>query len=167
MGKAIKPNHHAILKGRPFDLKLYHKSLSISCAFGNFFSSRFKFYEFFKKCSNPEEHFYATLFMKPGVPGGYNKKMKEKYFKVSAVFWSVWNHKGNHNCKGKLVHNVCIISAADLPAVVPMASNYLFFNKYFDSYDHTVITCMEQSIVARNRLEYEEECLDTVLRLKN
>ena len=172
-GKAIKPNHHAILKGRPFDLKLYHKSLSynaISYAFGNFLvhdSTASKFYEFFKKCSNPEEHFYATLFMKPGVPGGYDKKMKKKYFKVAAVFWSAWNHKGSHKCKGKLVHNVCIVSAADLPAVVPMASNYLFFNKYFDSYDHTVMTCMEQNIVARNRLEYEEECLDIVLRLEN
>ena len=32
--------------------------------------------KFFFSCKNPEEHFYPTVFMMPGVPGGYDPSIK-------------------------------------------------------------------------------------------
>ena len=34
----------------------------------------------------------------------------------------------------------------------------LFHNKYFMEVDHTVMDCMEERAVARNRLEFEQDC---------
>ena len=145
----------------------FYKSSSysaISIKFANFliFDSRArKFHEFFKLCRSPEEHFYATLFMLPGVPGGFNRNIsKEHYFQVSRSFW-IFNRKKNF-CRGKLIHSVCIVAAADLSRVVDFkkGSNHLFHNKYFMGMDHTVMTCMEERIVAQNILDYQEECRD-------
>ena len=91
----------------------------------------------------------------PGVPGGRNETIpKSRYFEVATAFWTespVW-----YDCQGKVVHNVCIIGAGDLVDVVEAKS--LFFNKYFMDFDHTVMTCMEERIVAQNKMEYLEDC---------
>ena len=160
-----KVDQHTKLKNRPFDLSMYHKSSSynaLSYQFSKYLlhnSTALEFYEFFKNCSNPEEHFYATLFMMPGVPGGFNKNIPESdYFRVAGAFW-VFKKKKDCDCHGKLIHNVCIITAADLSLVVAdKEPGHLFVNKYFSSLDHTVMSCMEERIVARNQLEYQSEC---------
>ena len=61
----------------PFNLKYYKcvVYMAISYKFAHYLltnSTAIKVREFFKTCSNPEEHFYATLYMIPGVPGGFN-----------------------------------------------------------------------------------------------
>lgn len=147
----------------PFDLNDYHKSSSynaISYQFANFLvnnSTSKKIYEFFSNCSNPEEHYYATMYMMPGVPGGFSKDIpKENYFKVAKAFWY------KKDCAGKTVHSVCIVSAADLMKVSRIKDEF-FFNKYFIDYDHTVMDCMEERVVKHNMLEYQEECPDVMV----
>ena len=35
----------------------------------------------------------------------------------------------------------------------------MFHNKYFMERDHTVMDCVEEQLVMRNRLEYKKDCL--------
>lgn len=151
----------------PFDLSLYHKSSSynaLSFQFSNYLifnSTAQKLYEFFKKTRNSEEHFYATLYHTPGVPGGYKGYLHHHYFEVAGSFWSKLNtfQKKGYQCHGTVVHKVCIVGAGDLRTIVRYKpGKRLFHNKYFMEYDHTVMGCMEKRIVARNRQEYQLEC---------
>lgn len=160
----LQLDKHVFLKNRPFNLSLYHKSSSynaISYQFGNYLvnnSTAQKFYAYFKKCSNPEEHYYATLFMMPGVPGGYNKSIPvSDYFRVAGAFW-VFKKRKDCECHGQIIHAVCIITAADLAYAVTMKKSELFINKYFYGLDHTVMSCMEERIVEQNQLEYQKDC---------
>ena len=51
-------------------------------------------------------------------------------------------------------------SAGDLQAVLKEAGSYLFHDKYFMEYDHSVMDCMEEEKVERtgNRREYQHDC---------
>lgn len=166
-GTDIVMDRHTLLGDLPFSLSLYHKSSSynaLSFQFANYLvfnSTAQKLYEFFKKTRNSEEHFYATLYHTPGVPGGYKGHLHQHYFEVAGSYWSKVNtfqKKTKYKCQGTVVHKVCIVGAGDLPAVVRDKSRRLFHNKYLMSYDHTVMGCMEERIVAGNRREYQQEC---------
>ena len=73
--------------------------------------------------------------------------------------------KAKRYCKGGyIVHNICIVTSSDLSSVQSKvdANNLtgpMFHNKYFMERDHTVMDCMEEQLVIRNRLEYEKDCL--------
>ena len=143
-----------LLGDPPFNISQYYKSQSyvaLSHPFAEFLhtnATAIKIHEFFKNCANPEEHFYATIFMLPGVPGGYDRNVT--YFNMESAFWI----HGNETCHGKVVHQICIVGVGDLPRVVQMAGGHFFHNKYFMEYDHTVMSCMEERIVQMNKLEY-------------
>ena len=143
-----------LLSDPPFDISQYYKSQSyvaLSHPFAEFLhtnATAIKIHEFFKNCGNPEEHFYATIFMLPGVPGGYDRNVT--YFNMESAFWIV----GDETCHGKVVHQICVVGVGDLPRVVQMADGHFFHNKYFMEYDHTVMSCMEEKIVQMNKLEY-------------
>ena len=146
----------------PFNQSMYYKSSAynaLSFPFAHFLttnSTAIQFHNFFKQCKSPEEHFYAVMFMMDGVPGGYNRDVRSHYQYVSNVFWS---NNFSHECRGKLVHKICIVTAPNLKSVIRRSSKHLFHNKYFQKLDHTVMGCMEEKIVEKNKLEYyEEEC---------
>ena len=124
----------------PFVHHLLHNDTAISIR--NFFFS----------CKNPEEHFYATVFMMPGVPGGYDARLKH-YFSMVNVLWVP-----PHPCAGKIVHRVCIIGAGDLAKVIAYGKGHFFHNKYFLEYDHSVMYCMERRLVSKNKKEYYADC---------
>ena len=166
-GTEIVMDKHSSLDDRPFDLSLYHKSSSynaLSFQFSHYLvfnSTAQRLYEFFKKTRNSEEHFYATLYHIPGVPGGYKGHLRRDYFDVAGSYWSKVNtfqKTKKHQCHGVVVHKVCVVGAGDLPGIVRDKSRRLFHNKYFMDYDHTVMGCMEERIVAGNRREYKLEC---------
>ena len=144
----------------PFSTSQFYKSSSyvaLSYQFTDYLttnSTAIELHNFFKNCQNPEEHFYATMFMMPGVPGGYDKALASKYFVLESSFW-VYTKKTE--CHGKKVHVVCVVSAGDLPNIVSNTDNRIFHNKYFMEYDHTVMRCMEERIVQRNKLEYQQD----------
>ena len=68
-------------------------------------------------------------------------------------------------CKGGyIVHSICIVTCADLSSVqsnvdVNNLTGPMFHNKYFMERDHTAMDCIEEQLVIRNRLEYEQDCL--------
>ena len=152
----------------PFNLPYYKSSthMAISYDFAYYLltdSIAIILRNFFKGCRIPEEHFYATLFMKPGVPGGFNPKLpKELYFEIDQYFWLV--HKTGP-CSGKIVHDICVVTAGDLKRIIEASDNgrkALFHNKYFTELDHTNMDCMEERLVARNKKEYENDCTHTL-----
>ena len=124
---------------------------------------------FFKGCTIPEEFFYATIYMLPGAPGGYDPKLRSLYFHVTRYIW-----RNTAPCNGKHIHWICIITAGDMKMVAgetsphglaagyggvrPGEATALFHNKYFMEFDHTVMDCMEERLVGMNRLEYQQDC---------
>ena len=148
----------------PFDIHHYYKSLTylaLSYQFANYLttnSTAIEIHNFFKNCKNPEEHFYATIFMMPGVPGGYRREIRHLYFRVANAFWAT---SEDAQCHGRIVNKICIVDAGDLAAVLRFSRrpgrNALFQNKYFMEYDRTVMRCMEERIVQRNKLEYQQD----------
>ena len=151
----------------PFNLK-YYKSMAynaLSVDFVKFMVKDYKaqeLYQFFLGTSFPEEHFYPVLFHMPGVPGGYNPDIpKNYYFEVGHYFWRITKAELALSCFGVIVHGICIVNHADLPLIMQDTKNgakALFQNKYFMEKNHVVMDCMEEMIVAKNKLEYEEDC---------
>ena len=86
---------------------------------------------------------------------------------VSEYIWITGQRKAEieQYCKsGYVVHNICIMTSADLSSVhrqvnVKKLRGPMFHNKYFMERDHTVMDCLEEQLVVRNRLEYEKDCL--------
>ncbi len=113
----------------------------------------------------PEEHFYASLAKLPGVPGGVPRG------KVPIIDQYIWlnaaGHTRNHKerCYGRMVHYICILTVQDLPEIYHMGVDNpiptFFFNKYFMEEDHVVMDCMEERLIHRNMLEYQQDCKRT------
>lgn len=151
------------LESIPFNLT-YYKSSSYSVLSHKFVRFMLtdpvglEVHNYFTKSMHSEEHFYATLFMMSGVPGGYNPTLKDLYVRAAH---STWIFSANHKlCQGTVVNSICIITAGDLPMVMGTSENRtLFHNKYFMNHDHTAMDCLEEMIVKKNKLEYERDCL--------
>ena len=149
----------------PFNLTYYKSATygAISYKFAQFLHTNetaIKVYEFFRGCDMPEEHFYATLYMMPGIPGGYDPKLDDLYFTIDMYMW-MYTKAQKAKCGGKVVHSICIVSVPDLPEILNRSKDgklAIFSNKYFMEMDHVVMDCMEERLVARNRLEYKQDC---------
>jgi hypothetical protein len=146
----------------PFNLT-YYKSSSYSILtpkFVHFLLTdplALEVHHFFTKAMHSEEHFYATLFMMPGVPGGYEPKLNDLYVRAAHSTWQVSQH--NEPCYGIVVNSICTITARDLPMVMRTSENRtLFHNKYLMEKDHTAMDCLEERIVEKNKLEYQRDC---------
>ena len=114
--------------------------------------------QFFRRCSVPEEHYYPTLYMSPGVPGNYNSSLKKAYFRVTNSYW--FGHSAVH-CHGRVVHGICIVNSADLKSILKDSHDgkrSIFHNKYFMEDDHTIMDCAEERIVKMNKQEFVEDC---------
>ncbi len=154
------------LKGRkiPFNLPYYKSQSNIAVSFQfakHLLTDRkaLDLYKFFLNCRMPEEHYYATVYKLPNFPGGFNAELpKGLYVPVERAFWRFKN--GKAQCHGRIVHNICIVNAADLNHVMTR-SNYgtagMFHNKYFMEDDHTVMDCVEEMIVEKNIEEHERD----------
>ena len=112
-----------------------------------------------ENCRIPEEHLYATAYMMPDAPGGFSHNISIALPKVSKSVWK--HHKNSHyysegeTCSGKSVHQVCILSSADLPLVRQVVGwGVWFLNKFFMEDDHIVMDCVEEMLVTSNRQEF-------------
>ena len=164
-GKAVTSS--TPLGAPPFGLKIYKGSSynAFSYSFVHFMltnSTIQTIYKFFVKCKNAEEHFYASVYMMPGAPGGFEPQLRGKYFSVARAIWCFNGRQCQEGfyCHGQVLHTVCVTNSADLPAIVKSASlnGYVFHNKYFVEMDHTIMDCLEERIVNKNREEYQQEC---------
>ena len=147
----------------PFGIKIYKGGsyMANSRVFVSFFltnETAIAFREYMKDVKIPEEHFYASLYRLPDVPGGHPKKG----ITVPHVYKCVWLNKPTHPvCRGRNYHDICIVSSGDLPLIYSQGvdGHTFFFNKHFMEMDHIVMDCMEQRLVEQNRREYENDCL--------
>ena len=164
-GKAVTSSRR--LGAPPYGIKVYKGSSynAFSYSFVHFMltnSTIQTIYKFFMKCKNAEEHFYASVYMMPGAPGGFDPKLRGRYFAVARAIWCFNGRqcKEGFYCHGQVLHTVCVTNSADLPAIVKSSTlnGYLFHNKYFTEMDHTVMDCLEERIVDKNREEYRQEC---------
>lgn len=149
----------------PHNLTLYKSSSynAFSYLFAEYLTSdprAISLRSFFSDASHPEEHYYATVYMQPGVPGGFNPSLsRDRYFRVALATWCF--HKScKRLCHGRWYHAVCVSGAGDLPNIRSTAAENgnMFHNKYSIEVDHTVMDCMEEVIIQRNKLEYQQEC---------
>ena len=133
--------------------------MGLSYDFANFLitnSTAIKVRQFFESCKFPEEHFYAVLSAIPGVPGGFNPNALR--VTIEHCLWKKIND--TKRCNGKVVHNICIPKIDDLSKIMRETSNgdrALFHNKYFMEYDHTLMDCMEEELIVRNKREFAED----------
>ena len=146
----------------PFNLTFYKSSSYsiLSHKFVHFLLTdpiALEVHHFFTNAMHSEEHFYATLFMMPGVPGGHDPKLNDLYVRAAHSTWQLSQH--NEPCYGIVVNSICTITARDLPKVMRTSENRtLFHNKYLMERDHTAMDCLEERIVEKNKLEYLRDC---------
>ena len=118
-----------------------------------------KMHAYFRNSTVPEEHLYSTVYMHPGVPGGFREEFRDKYVDIVKATWC-YTKASKAACHGKVVHSVCVCAAGDLPKIMTTAKKHanFFHNKYVIPVDHTAMDCMEERIVKRNQEEYKEDC---------
>ena len=91
----------------------------------------------------------------PGVPGGFNPKVP-----TMSINHCNWQYKVSGPCNGKVVHNICIPKIGGLRRIMrdtENGGNAMFHNKYFMEYDHTLMDCMEEELIARNIREFDAD----------
>ena len=163
-GKPVRTNEK--LGPIPFNLTFYKSSSYsiLSAKFVHFLLTdpvALEVHHYFTKSLHSEEHFYATLFMMAGVPGGYDIKLKDVYVRAAHSTW-IYSHLARDQlCHGGIIVNaICIITGGDLPMVMSTSENRtLFHNKYLMEKDYTPMDCLEEMIVEKNKCEYERDCL--------
>ena len=98
------------------------------------------------------------------MPGGYNANISSPPPAISNITWisgPAEMGKPYKYCKGGYsVHGICILTSGDLHTVKSKVnlSWPIFHNKYFTERDHTIMDCMEEELVRRNKLEYINDC---------
>ena len=167
--RVLRPDSNKRLNGKrlPNNLTYYKSSTytALSEPFIHFMlhnKTAIALYNLMLETHIPEEHFYATLFMAPGTPGGHNPRIqKSKYIAMDHCFWRTTPKSSALQCFGKTVHMICVVNFADLPRIMKETKNgstALFHNKYFMELDPVVMDCLEERIVDMNKREYEMEC---------
>ena len=104
-----------------------------------------------------------------GVPGGYREEAADLIPHVISAIWlpkSGWEQY----CSGWIIHWICIVSSGDLQRLAKFMrtdidphlhkQGAMFHNKYFMERDHTVMDCVEEQLVNRNKQEYVRHCSD-------
>ena len=103
-----------------------------------------------------------------GVPGGYKEEVADVIPHVISAIWlpkSSWEQY----CSGWVIHWICIVSSGDLQRLTKYMrvdidphlhkQGVMFHNKYFMERDHTVMDCVEEQLVNRNKQEYRRDCI--------
>ena len=93
---------------------------------------------------------------------------------VADTIWLSWEEIGKGqktHCSGSNIHRVCIVSSGDLHRLKYSTDpDYvrapLFHNKYSMAEDHTVMDCMEELLIERNKQEYIRD-MQNVARMKS
>ena len=97
------------------------------------------------------------------VPGGYRKEVAGIIPHIVSAIWLPEVGWEPH-CSGWFMHWICIVSSGDLHRLKRFMNTSgnrgaMFHNKYFMERDHTVMDCIEEELVSRNKQEYEKDCI--------
>ena len=164
--KHNKPLYTSEELGRPpFDIQLYKSSSynALSRVFVLFFlhnQTVQTFMQWIKHAWVPEEHFYASVYMMPGSPGGHSSP--HPITSLAVVSKAIWrpqqSHGSSEKCPGKRVHQICILTSTELPLVKNVfKENVWFLNKYFMEDDHVIMDCVEEVLVKKNVEEFHQD----------
>ena len=119
-------------------------------------------YEALREAETPEVLLYATLFHMPACPGGYNPEIdKEIYFEMSHRDWKSEKNGRGMPCYRRFRDGKCMVNHAHLPRIqkeTKNGSSALFYSTYMMEVNKVTIDCMEERIVAMNKLEYNMDC---------
>lgn len=80
-----------------------------------------------------------------------------KYPLIAETIWLPLNDDDWHRyCRGSVVHRVCIVSSGDLHRLKHSTGQRfpLFHNKYSMAEDHTLMDCIEELLIERNKKEF-------------
>ena len=119
-------------------------------------------YEALREAETSEVLLYATLFHMPACPGGYNCEIdKEMYFEVYNRDWT--NEKdGRRMPFYRMFRNgKCMVKHAHLPWVLKETKNgssTLLYSTNMMEVNKVTMDCIEERIVAMNKLEYDMDC---------
>ena len=110
--------------------------------------------------------FSSIYILLAGVPGGYRKEVGPLIPNIISAIW-LPNDGWEQYCSGWFVHWICIVSSGDLHRIHrflrtddnPHNKIAMFHNKYFMERDHTVMDCVEEELVIRNKVEYARDCV--------
>jgi hypothetical protein len=101
-----------------------------------------------------------------------NAGTESDYAKVhtSGTIWLSWEEveRGSkEHCSGSSIHRVCIVSSGDLHRLKYSTNPGsvrppLFHNKYSMAEDHTVMDCMEELLIERNKQEYIRDTVQII-----
>ncbi len=149
-------------KTLPSGIQLYVSPsyMSLSFKFVHYLTTNYttlSLFNFFSKnCLIPEEHYYSSVYMFPGVPGGFNPELpKNAYFVNTQSFWRFERHffLDKYSCSGEIIHEVCVVDVGDMLRI-KFGGNVHFHNKYFMENDHVIMDCFEEQVIAKNKLEF-------------
>ena len=91
------------------------------------------------------------------MPGGYDARYASLVPIVDVYIWMY----SNPPCSGKTVHDICIVNSGDLQRLsyrpVPKERDKFFHNKFFMRHDQTVMDCLEEELIRRNKKESEKD----------
>ncbi|XP_019856216.1 PREDICTED: N-acetyllactosaminide beta-1,6-N-acetylglucosaminyl-transferase-like isoform X3 [Amphimedon queenslandica] len=107
-----------------------------------------------------EEFFFDTLNMLKDAPGNF-MKLKAAGLKLPRFSRRLWAHMlENGDCIDRNIrHNICIVSASDLPFIMKeMKTGLWFYNKYLIDYDHVVNDCIQLLLIQNNFKRYKQDC---------
>ena len=120
---------------------------------------------YLKTVCAPEEHYYSSLYILSRAKGAKPPNGMVKQDDIPMIISVIWiiSKSETPNCLGKVVHNVCILSTADIAKIYKLGiqtkRSIFFFNKYFLDWDPTPMDCMEERLVSTNIAEYRRDCM--------
>ena len=166
----------------PHNINLYKNNTFIAATreFVNFLlhdDKAFDFYLFSRDMKYADEQYFTSLNRLPEAPGGYHQLvangMENNLLYVSVSYWVEGLFEvlpaivskyvsANERCYNKLTyHSVCLASCADLYTIkhdFMDSGQVMFFNKYFEDYDHVVMDCLEETLIEHNIMEFMKDC---------
>ncbi|XP_002732311.1 beta-1,3-galactosyl-O-glycosyl-glycoprotein beta-1,6-N-acetylglucosaminyltransferase 3-like [Saccoglossus kowalevskii] len=133
--KRSPPRNLTIYKGEP--------NYSLSRNFVQFVQSSeisHQLFDWLSDTSCPDEHFYQTLNRLSEAPGGFNHNAMA----ISRA--KIWHNSAF--CLGKMVNDVCIFGAGDLPWLIKQP--HLFASKFDIEYDPLPSYCIERYLKTKS-----------------
>ena len=154
----------------PYNLTIFKSAASANSAFSRPFvdfmltdKRATTLADFLNDVQSAVEMFFSTVNLLPDAPGGYHTFLgnDSNMPLVAKRDWVFQRKTFKKYCFGrKLVHNICIVSAADLERLgkASKEKSWWFHNKYLIEYDHVVMNCIENFLLRRNSDEYKLDC---------
>ncbi|XP_060589516.1 N-acetyllactosaminide beta-1,6-N-acetylglucosaminyl-transferase-like isoform X2 [Ruditapes philippinarum] len=116
-----------------------------------------EYLEWLKITRIPDELFFSSLNHNPhlGIPGSYIGEDGTSCLKPFFLRFVIWGNKGDGNCHGYYVRNVCVLGVEDLYRAYNGMD--LFVNKFHLGYEHLALDCLEEVLYELTWKEFVDD----------